>query len=39
MNVTHNCALEVLADQTRRLEPKRLKAAVLREYVKEGKVV
>jgi len=39
MNVTHYCALEVLADQTRFLDLKRLEAAILREYVKEGKVV
>ncbi|QWV99061.1 ATP-binding protein [Geomonas nitrogeniifigens] len=39
MNVIHYCVLEVLADKTRRLEPKRLEQAILREYVKEGKVV
>ena len=32
-------ALEVLADGSRRLDLKRLEAAILREYVKEGKVV
>lgn len=39
MNVTHYCALEVLADQSRWLELKRLEAAIMREYIKEGKVV
>ncbi len=39
MNVTHYCALEVLADQSRCLDLKRLEAAILREYVKDGKVV
>lgn len=39
MNVTHYCAVEVLADQSRCLDSKRLEAAILREYIKEGKVV
>ncbi|WP_136513092.1 ATP-binding protein [Geomonas edaphica] len=39
MNVMQYCALEVLADQSRRLDLKRLEGAILREYVKEGKVV
>lgn len=39
LNVTHYCALEILADQSRRLDFKRLEAAILREYIKEGKVV
>ena len=39
MNITHYCALEVLADQSLFLDSKRLEAAILREYVKEGKVV
>ncbi len=39
MNVTHFCAVEALADQSRILNIKRLEAAILREYVKEGKVV
>lgn len=39
MNVTHYCAVEALADQSRRLDLGRLEAAILREYVKEGKVV
>ncbi len=38
-NVTHYCALEALADQTRSLNLKRLESAIMREYVKEGKVV
>ncbi|HEY6871628.1 MAG TPA: ATP-binding protein [Geobacteraceae bacterium] len=39
MNVTHYCALEALSDQSRFVDHKRLEAAILREYVKEGKVV
>lgn len=39
MNVTHYCSLEVLADQTLMLDSKRLEAAILREYIKEGKIV
>lgn len=39
MDVMQYCALEVLADQSRRLDLKRLEGAILREYVKEGKVV
>lgn len=39
MNVTHYCALEALADQSRCLDLQRLEAAIRREYIKEGKVV
>lgn len=39
LNVTHYCALEVLADQSRFLDLKRLETAILREFIKEGKVV
>lgn len=39
LNVTHFCALEALADQSKRIDLKRLEAAILREYVKEGKIV
>ena len=39
MNVTHYCAVEALADQSQLLDLDRLEAAILREYVKEGKVV
>lgn len=39
LNVTHYCAVEILADQSRCLDLKRLEAAILREYIKEGKVV
>jgi len=39
MNVTHHCALEMLADQSRCLDAERLEAAIMREYVKEGKIV
>jgi AAA+ superfamily predicted ATPase len=38
-NVTHYCAIEALADQSRYLDFKRLEAAILREYIKEGKVI
>lgn len=39
MNVTHYCAIEALADQSQALDYKRLKAAILRELIKGGKVV
>jgi AAA+ superfamily predicted ATPase len=39
MNVTHYCALELLSDQSRTLDLKRLEAGIMREYIKEGKVV
>ncbi|MBW7956861.1 MAG: ATP-binding protein [Deltaproteobacteria bacterium] len=39
MNVAQYCALEILAAQTNRLELRRLEAAIMREYIKEGKVV
>jgi hypothetical protein len=39
MNVTHYCAIEALADQSLCIDFKRLEAAILREYIKEGKVV
>lgn len=39
MNVTHYCAVEALADQSCSLDLKRLEAAIMREYIKEGKVV
>ena len=39
LNVTHFCAVEVLADRSQCLDIKRLEAAILREYIKEGKVV
>jgi AAA+ superfamily predicted ATPase len=39
LNVTHYCALEILAEQCGKLDEKRLENAILREYVKEGKVV
>ncbi len=39
VNVTHFCALEVLADRSLCLDFKRLEAAIMREYIKEGKVV
>ena len=39
MNVTHYCAIEALADQSRALDYKRLEAAILREFIKAGKVV
>jgi len=39
LNVTHFCAVEVLANQSLRLELKDLEAAIQREYVKEGKII
>lgn len=39
MNVTHYCSLEALADKTGVVELKRLESAIMREYIKEGKVV
>ena len=39
MNVTHYCALEVLADKSLHLDVKRLEAAIIREYIKEGRAV
>jgi hypothetical protein len=39
LNVTHFCAVEILAEQSRSLDLKRLEAAILREFIKEGKVV
>ncbi|MCK6693858.1 MAG: ATP-binding protein [Thermoanaerobaculia bacterium] len=39
INITQFCALEALADQTNRLDRRRLEAGILREFVKEGKVV
>jgi AAA+ superfamily predicted ATPase len=39
LNVTHFCAIEALADQSRYLDSKRLEAAIMREFVKEGKIV
>lgn len=39
LNVTHYCAVEILADRSLSLDMKRLEAAILREFIKEGKVV
>lgn len=39
LNVTHYCAVETLADDSRCLDRKRLDAAILREYIKEGKAI
>jgi SpoVK/Ycf46/Vps4 family AAA+-type ATPase len=39
INVMHYCAVEALADQSLCIDFKRLEAAILREYIKEGKVV
>ncbi len=39
LNVTHFCAIEALAKETRHLDLKCLEAAIQREYVKEGKVI
>ena len=39
LNVTHYCAVDVLAKQSLRLDLKGLEAAIQREYIKEGKIV
>jgi AAA+ superfamily predicted ATPase len=39
VNVAHFCALEALADETRRVDRMSLEVAVRRELVKEGKIV
>ncbi|MDN3514417.1 MAG: ATP-binding protein [Candidatus Brocadia sp.] len=39
MNVTHYCSLEALADKSEVVGLKRLESAIMREYIKEGKVV
>jgi AAA+ superfamily predicted ATPase len=39
LNVTHFCAIEALADRSKSLDSKRLEAAIMREFIKEGKVV
>jgi hypothetical protein len=39
INVAHFCAIEVLENQSHRLGKNLLEAAIMREYIKEGKVV
>ncbi|WP_404361387.1 ATP-binding protein [Methylotuvimicrobium sp. KM1] len=39
LNVTHYCAVEIMAAQSTRLDLKRLETAIQREFIKEGKVV
>lgn len=39
VNVTHFCALECAAENTKTLSLRRLENAILREYIKEGRVV
>ena len=39
LNVTHFCAVDILAKDTLRLDLKGLEAAINREYVKEGKIM
>jgi len=39
LNVVHYSAVEALADQSSLLDIKRLEAAILREFIKEGKVI
>ena len=39
INVAHYCAVEALSDQSCRLDLKRLEGGIMREYLKEGKVV
>jgi ATPases of the AAA+ class len=39
LNITHYCAIEILANGSPQLDLKHLEAAILREYIKEGKVI
>jgi SpoVK/Ycf46/Vps4 family AAA+-type ATPase len=39
LNVSYYCALAILASGRHRLDRARLEAGILREYIKEGKVV
>lgn len=39
INITHFCSVEALADQSLQIDRQRLEAGVLREYIKEGKVI
>ncbi|WP_341328767.1 ATP-binding protein [Methylotuvimicrobium sp. KM2] len=39
LNVTHYCAVEIMASQSTRLDLRRLETAIQREFIKEGKVV
>jgi ATPase family associated with various cellular activities (AAA) len=39
LNVTHFCAIDALARQTRQVDLRSLEAAIKREYVKEGKIM
>ncbi len=39
MNVAQYCAVAAMADKTNNIDAKRIEAAVLREYIKEGKIV
>jgi AAA+ superfamily predicted ATPase len=39
INVAHYCAIELLASEKHSLNLKQLEAAIMREYIKEGKVI
>ncbi|MEO5932492.1 MAG: hypothetical protein ABIQ08_02910 [Duganella sp.] len=39
LNICHHCALQVLANDGRALDSATLEAGIMREYVKEGRVV
>jgi hypothetical protein len=39
LNVTHFCAVDILARQSLRLDLRALEAAIQREYIKEGKIL
>jgi AAA+ superfamily predicted ATPase len=39
LNVTHFCAVDVLAKESLRLDLKSLEAAIQREYIKEGRII
>lgn len=39
LNVVHYCAIEALSDQSKRFDSHRLEAGIVREFIKEGKVM
>jgi AAA+ superfamily predicted ATPase len=39
LNIVHHCSIEALADASLAVDRKRLESAILREFVKEGKIV
>lgn len=39
LNIVHHCSIEALADSSLAVDSKRLESAIMREFVKEGKIV